>query len=62
MPAVTLAVACLRLGEQPRPVELLGGLITLVGVAVPDRRPRTREPRADRPVPPAPATIARHHS
>jgi drug/metabolite transporter (DMT)-like permease len=61
VPAVTLAVAFVWLGERPRPVELLGGLLTVAGVAMvsrsrgartPDASPReeSREERSGRPV------------
>jgi len=38
VPAATLAVAYLWLGERPYPVELLGGLLTIAGVALVGRR------------------------
>jgi drug/metabolite transporter (DMT)-like permease len=39
VPPVALFVAYVWLGETPRPVELLGGLVTIVGVFLINRRP-----------------------
>ncbi|MGW2267735.1 DMT family transporter [Streptomyces koyangensis] len=38
VPAVTLAVSYVWLGEQPRPVALLGGLITIAGLVLLNKR------------------------
>ncbi|MEU8029057.1 DMT family transporter [Streptomyces sp. NPDC049099] len=38
VPVATLAVAFVWLGERPQPVELLGGALTVVGVALAGRR------------------------
>ncbi|MFF2920843.1 DMT family transporter [Streptomyces celluloflavus] len=45
VPVVALAVAGVWLGERPRPVELLGGLIGIAGVALVNRRPRPERAR-----------------
>ncbi|MFF7189719.1 hypothetical protein ACFZAR_31825 [Streptomyces sp. NPDC008222] len=42
MPAVALGVAFVWLGERPQPVELVGGLLTLAGVALVGRPTRAR--------------------
>ena len=46
VPPVALAVAFVWLGETPRLIELLGGLIGIVGVALINRSPRTLELRS----------------
>ncbi|MFD7868362.1 DMT family transporter [Streptomyces sp. NPDC059783] len=38
VPAVTLAVSYLWLGEQPRPVAVLGGLVTITGLVLLNKR------------------------
>jgi len=38
----TLLVAFLRLGELPTPLGVMGGAVTLAGVALPHWRPRLR--------------------
>ncbi|MGQ4484959.1 DMT family transporter [Streptomyces sp. SAS_281] len=40
VPAVTLAVSYLWLGEQPQPLAVLGGLITIAGLALLNKRHR----------------------
>ena len=44
-----VAVAYVWLGEEPRLVELLGGLVTLVGVAFLHRRPKALALKGEQP-------------
>ncbi|QTD99720.1 DMT family transporter [Streptomyces cyanogenus] len=49
VPVTALVVAYVWLGERPGPVQLLGGLVTLAGVALVNRRPGGPAPSSDRP-------------
>ncbi|MFE7316208.1 DMT family transporter [Streptomyces sp. NPDC057555] len=62
VPVTALAVAFVWLGEEPRPVELLGGVVTLAGVALLNRRPRNRGSGGGQPVRPVPAEQVRRDS
>lgn len=60
VPAVTLAASYLWLGERPRPVAILGGLITIAGLILLNKR---RSPANHIPAPsPSPTVPPRHHS
>ncbi|MEU2021309.1 DMT family transporter [Streptomyces sp. NPDC016469] len=60
VPAVTLAASYLWLGERPRPFAILGGLITIAGLILLNKR---RSPANHIPAPsPSPVIPPRHHS
>lgn len=47
IPVITIVMAWLLLGETPASLAYVGGAVTLVGVAIARRRPRTRQRRPD---------------
>jgi drug/metabolite transporter (DMT)-like permease len=51
VPPITIVMSWLILGEEPRPIAILGGALCLVGVAIARRAPAVR---ASAPVPRAP--------
>ncbi|MGW1818173.1 DMT family transporter [Streptomyces sp. NPDC002125] len=60
VPPVTLAASYLWLGEQPRPLAILGGLVTIAGLILLNKRPRATK---HIPAPyPSPTITPRHHS
>ncbi|GAA2610069.1 hypothetical protein GCM10010424_73200 [Streptomyces lienomycini] len=60
VPAVTLAASYLWLGEQARPIAILGGLITIAGLILLNKRRRSTK---HIPAPyPSPTIPSRHHS
>ncbi|MFF7334969.1 EamA family transporter [Streptomyces sp. NPDC008150] len=57
VPAVTLAASYLWLGEQPRPLAILGGLVTIAGLVLLNKRgSSTKRVQAPRPSPSRAAT------
>ncbi|WP_327270493.1 DMT family transporter [Streptomyces sp. NBC_01218] len=63
VPAVALAASYLWLGEQPHPTAVLGGLITITGLLLLNKRPRPPRPATPDPAPrPGETAFPRHHS
>lgn len=63
VPAVALAVSYLWLGEHPHPTAVLGGLITIAGLLLLNKRPRPPRPATPNLAPrPGETVFPRHHS
>lgn len=61
VPAVTLAASYLWLGEQPHPSAILGGLVTIAGLVLLNKR-RSATNHIPAPPPSPPTVLPRHHS